>query len=180
MFDKGYRIEGIILKRKNYSEADKILTIFTKQKGKIICLAKGIRKISSKRAPSLELFNQILAFIVKTKGMDILTEVEAISCFPQIEKRLTKISNVYFIAELVDKLTAENQENILIYNLLLQTLKNIGKIDDFKEEDLVKFQIKLLTFLGFGLPPLINKNELNDFIERIADSKINSFRFLEN
>jgi len=55
---KSYKTEGIIIKRKNFGEADRILTIFTKNKGKISIVAKGVRKINSRRAPHIELLQK--------------------------------------------------------------------------------------------------------------------------
>ncbi|PIZ97846.1 MAG: DNA repair protein RecO, partial [Candidatus Levybacteria bacterium CG_4_10_14_0_2_um_filter_35_8] len=52
-----YKTEGIVIKRRNLGEADKILTIFTKRYGKIQVKAPGIRKINSRRSPHVELLN---------------------------------------------------------------------------------------------------------------------------
>jgi len=56
---KSYKAEGIVIKRKNFGEADRILTVFTKKYGKIKVLAKGVRRITSRRGPNVELFNQV-------------------------------------------------------------------------------------------------------------------------
>lgn len=178
MPDKGYRVEGIILKRKNYAEADKILTIFTKQKGKICCLAKGIRKINSRRAPSLELFNQVKAYIVKGRGFDLITDVETIKNFPKLQKKLTTISIAYYLVELIEKLTAENQENLPVYQLLIEILEKIEKKGNLNQPEINDFQKILLISLGFGLPKTVNKRSLDEFIENILNKRINSRRFL--
>ena len=178
MRSKGYKIEGVVIKRINFSETDKILTIFSKQKGKIVCLAKGIRKISSKRAPSLELFNCFKAYIAKGRGMDILAEVELVQCFPKLQEKLPAICNTYCLVEIIDRLTAENQRSLLIYNLLLQSLEKINKKGSLLKEEFIDFQKKVLTNLGFGLPLQINEQSLNWHIENIICRKINSKSFL--
>lgn len=178
MTEKGYRIEGIVLKRKNYAEADKILTIFSKQKGKIVALAKGIRRINSKRAPTLELFNQIKAYIVKGRGFDLITDVETIKNFSKIQKKLTTISVTYYLVELIEKLTAENQENLPIYRLLTEILEKIEKKGNLNQMEINDFQKILLVSLGFGLPKTVNQGSLDEFIENILNKKINSRRFL--
>ena len=178
MISRGYKIEGIVIKRINFSETDKILTIFSKQKGKMVCLAKGIRKVSSKRAPSVELFNCIKAYVAKGRGMDILTETELINCFPKLQEKLPAISNAYYLVEIVDRLTAENQKSLLIYSLLLQSLEKIDKKGNLLTEEYIDFQKNILTNLGFGLPLQINEQSLNWHIENIINRKINSKSFL--
>ena len=54
---RSFKAEGIVIKRSNYSEADRIVTIFTKKNGKIKVKANGVRKIASRRSPHIELFN---------------------------------------------------------------------------------------------------------------------------
>ncbi len=175
---KGFLIEGVIIKRINFSEADKIITIFTKQKGKIVCLAKGIRKICSKRGPCLELFNLIKAYVIKGKNLDLLTEVALIKSFPYLSKKLKIISNCFYLVELVDRLTAEHQENRLIYNLLLDFLQKVNNLGCLTEREIIDFQKKILIDLGFGLPRQINQQTLESHIENIINHKINSKSFL--
>ena len=178
MISRGYKIQGVVIKRINFSETDKILTIFSIQKGKMVCLAKGIRKVSSKRAPSVELFNCIKAYVAKGRGMDILTEVELIQCFPKLQEKLSAICSTYYLVEIVDRLTAEDQRNPLIYDLLMQFLSKIDKNGNLQTEEIIDFQKKILTNLGFGLPAQINKQSLEWHIENIINRKINSKSFL--
>ncbi|MBI2622470.1 DNA repair protein RecO, partial [Candidatus Microgenomates bacterium] len=71
---RSYRAEGIILKRTNFGEADRFLTVFSKRHGKIKILAKGVRRITSRRGPNIELFNLATLYIHKGRHLDILTE----------------------------------------------------------------------------------------------------------
>jgi len=71
---RGFKTEGIVLKRRNFGEADRILTVFTKDRGKISVLAKGVRRITSRRAGNVELLNRVSIFLHQTRGMPILTE----------------------------------------------------------------------------------------------------------
>jgi DNA repair protein RecO (recombination protein O) len=178
MTEKGYKVEGIVIKRINIGEADKLITFFTKQKGKVVCLAKGIRKIFSKRAPSLELFNQVSMYVVKGKSLDLIAEVKTLHNFSGLQKKLTLLSNVYYLIELIDRLTAENQENRHIYQLLLATLEQINKQQKVEENQIIEFQTELLTNLGFGLPTQ-SGNRLDWYIEKILERKINSKKFLK-
>ena len=54
---RSFKTEGIVIKRRNFNEADRIITVFSKRNGKINIKASGVRKITSRRSPHLELLN---------------------------------------------------------------------------------------------------------------------------
>ncbi len=173
-----YRIEAIILKRINYGETDKILTVFSKQRGKVCCLAKGIRKINSRRAPSLELFNQASLFLVKGKSLSLVTETKLLEDFPYLRKNFSLVRTAYYLVELINCLTAENQESLFIYKLLVNSLRRINERRKFGGTEIIDFQKSLLTHLGFGLPAKQDLSTLERHIESILDRRLNSEKFL--
>lgn len=144
---QGFRTEGIILKRKNFGEADRILTVFTRQRGKISVLAKGVRRITSRRAGNVELLNRVIMFLHQTKGMPILTEAKSIDTYPKLKGDLTLSTYTFHIIELVDKLTAENQENPLLYEMLAEVLSRLSKKP--RQIFIRAFEAKILSNLGF-------------------------------
>ncbi len=164
----GFSSEGLILKRKNFGEADKIITLFSKNHGKVVCVAKGVRKITSRRASSLELLNHVKMSLHETKGMPILTEAESQNTFPDLKEDLNKLSVAFLVLELVDRLFEEGQENKVVFNLLLDTISRIDQAETLYEAKKFQtsFQIKLLTQLGY-LPQLYNcSNCENKLIEQ--------------
>lgn len=85
-----YKTEGIILKRINLGEADKIITLYSRHYGKIRCIAKGIRNITSRKGGNLELFNRVAIFLAKGKNLDIITEVQLLDSFSGFRQDLKK------------------------------------------------------------------------------------------
>jgi len=141
------RTEGIILKRKNLGEADRILTVFTLHHGKIVILAKGIRRITSRRAGHVELLNRVIIYLHQSRGMPIVTEAKSLDTFSTLKNDLTLSSYAYHILELVDKLTAENQENPKLYEHLVEVLRRLSVNP---RQILVRaFEAKILSGLGF-------------------------------
>lgn len=169
-----YKTEGIVLKRKNFGEADKLLTIYTKHYGKIRAIAKGIRKTTSRKAGSLELFNHSQLFVAKGRNLDIITEAQTVNSFRLWRKNLTKVGVAYYFCELVDKLTPDIQPNRNVFALLKEYL---GKISGADLPALSRsFEEYLLDELGFGIPAEI-KNQpgsLKNYIESITERQINS------
>lgn len=144
---QGFKTEGIILKRRNFGEADRILTVFTPYKGKISVLAKGVRRITSRRAGNVELLNKVLMFLHQTKGMPILTEAKSLETHSKLKEDLTLSTYAYHILELVDKMTAEDQENRILYEHLVEVLNRLATNP---RQILVRaFEIKILSTLGF-------------------------------
>ena len=174
-----YKTEGIILKRVNYGEADRILTVFTKHYGKIKVLAKGVRRIKSRRGPNIELFNWVVLFLHKGKNFDLLTEAEVKNSLTSLKKNLQKVALAYYFCELVDGLCPQNQEHRKVFDLLLKTFDDltIGNSESVTAT-LPNFELELVRELGYWpkdkLPPL----DLGVFIEEILERKLNSPKFL--
>ena len=143
----GFKVEGIVLKRRNFGEADRILTVFTLQKGKISIVAKGVRRTTSRRAGNVELLNRVSMFLYQGKGMPILTEAESLETYPKLKEDLTLSTYAFHIIELVDKITAEDQENRILYQHLVEVLKRLS----LKPRQILirAFEVKILSGLGF-------------------------------
>lgn len=175
---RSYKTEGIVIKRRNFSEADRIITIFSKQHGKIQVKAVGVRKITSRRSPHVELLNRSLFTLYKGRNMSLLTEVSNFENYAEIKADLTKVGFAYHICELIDGLCAENQEHADIFDLLQNTLKRMSTGEDLAFI-IHEFEIELLTRLGFykssELPADFNTSEL---IEQILERKLKSKQIL--
>lgn len=171
---RSYKTEGIILKRTNFGEADKILTIYTKHYGKIKILAKGVRRITSRKGGNVELFNQVVIFAAQGKNLDLLAEVQVINSFKTWRKDLAKVSVAYYGCELVDRLTPEGQVHREVYEFLVDYLKKISHEDRLKLTR--SLEEKLLEALGFGVPEELKRrsDSLKAYIEEITERKINS------
>lgn len=174
MKQHSYSSDGIVLSRKNYGEADRILIIISKDYGKLSLLAKGIRKIKSKKRGHLEIFSKIKFSAVKGNGMDIMTEAETIDDFSGVRINLNKISLAYYFCEVVNKITHEDQQRSLVFSLLSLTLTELEQTTALKELRM-RFIYDLLTNMGYWPDDkkLIDADiVLDDVIER----KINSVR----
>jgi len=178
---KTYKTEGIILKRLDFGEADRILTLFTKHYGKIKIIAKGVRKTTSRKGPSLELFNQVVIFVARGKSLDIVTETEAINSFPALRKDLKKIGLAYQVCELVDKLTAERAENKEVFDLLKDFLSSFSftSTSNLEPQTSNDFALSLLQLLGFWPKDKpIGDTDLGRYVESLIEKKLKSKRFL--
>ena len=170
---RSYKAQAIILKRTNFSEADRLITVFTKRHGKLKLIAKGIRKLTSRKKGHLELFTHAQLQIAKTKSIDIITEAETINNFPQLRKNLNRVRIAYLLAELIDQLTAEGQEHTQVYDLLLHSLTILNS-QTAPKNFITNFEKQLLQFLGFGLPPKHDRASIEQHITSIIEKPLNS------
>jgi DNA repair protein RecO (recombination protein O) len=143
-----YRAEAIVLRRMNLGEADRLLTLFTPEWGKIRVLAKGVRKPTSRKAGHLELFTHSQLLIAKGRSLDIVTQAETISSFLPLRKDLTRTSYAYYLAELVDRFLEEGEESPALFRLLLEGL---GHLSEAPDPRLVvrHFELHLLGQVGY-------------------------------
>jgi len=143
-----YRTEAIILRRQNFGEADKLLTLYTPGLGKRRVLAKGVRKPRSRKGGHVELFIHSNLLIAKGKSLDIVTQAETIHSFLPIRRELLRTSYAYYAAELLDKFTEEGEENRPLFELLLALLSWLGDADDL-DLALRYYELHLLGYVGY-------------------------------
>lgn len=143
-----YSSEGIVIARRNFGEADRILVLYTKNFGKVSLIAKGIRRPKSKKRGHLEVFNNIKFQAVSGRGLDIITEAEVTDDFSEIRKSLKKISLAYYLMEVTGRITHDGEEKTEVYDLLLKTLQQLKSTKMLKKLRL-SFITDLLITLGY-------------------------------
>jgi DNA repair protein RecO (recombination protein O) len=146
-----YSAEGIVIKRINIGEADRVITFVSKYKGKFTAVAKGVRKVASRRAPNLELLNHIKAYFAVGKNLDVVTEVESLATFRNIKEDLFKLGFSFHLAEMVNEFLAEDQGGIEIFDLLLKTLGTLQVEENPNKSKILlhAFDIKFLDLVGY-------------------------------
>lgn len=173
------KTEGIIIKRRNVGEADRILTVYTKTEGKILIKAKGVRKITSRRSSHIELLNYTKLTLHKGKTMPILTEAQITEDFSSIKDDLKKTGFAYHVCELIDGLCAENQENTRVFFLLKRILDVIALGEDISAK-VYLFETELLKTLGFYPNRVSIQLNTAAFIEQILERKLRSKQLLSH
>lgn len=180
MEKKSYKTEAIILARRNVGEADRILTVFSKYYGKLRVVAKGVRRLTSRKRGSLELFNIVVIFLVKGKSLDIITEAETKDNFNQWKGDLLKVGIAYHLAEVVNKLTREEQEHKKVYELLHKAYSELENIDFWALHNFItNFKKQVLGELGFWGQGKEMGN-VDFYIEELIQSKLRTRRFLKS
>ncbi|OGM15552.1 DNA repair protein RecO [Candidatus Woesebacteria bacterium RIFCSPLOWO2_01_FULL_43_11] len=174
MTPRRYSDEGIVLARRSYSEADRIISILTKSHGRIVVLAKGVRKLTSRKRGHLEVFSQIKFQASRGKSLDILTEVETVNNFGEIRMDLKRTALAYFFMEVIGRTTHEGEPHRELYSHILENLrllKSERKLRTLKNN----FIVEVLTSLGFWPRGKVLPNP-QAVLESVTERQISSAR----
>jgi DNA repair protein RecO (recombination protein O) len=111
-----------VLRRTDFGEADRLLTVFTPERGKLRLVAKGARKPTSRKSGHVELFTHSQFLVAVGRELDIVTQAETVEPFLLLREDLIRTTYAYYVAELADAFTAEHDENRPLFELLKDAL----------------------------------------------------------
>ena len=173
-----YTAEAIVLKRRNVGETDRTLTLFTKQYGIVRVLARGVRKVTSRRAPHIEVFNHLIATIHKGQHQDTLTEVAPVETFEQVRHDLKRVGAAYYLCELIDGLLPVEQVHEDVFALLVEALTTLSKVGRERVDVLrARFAAALLTKLGYMASGKKYKdNDIDAYVEELLERRLKTVR----
>jgi DNA repair protein RecO (recombination protein O) len=123
-----YRTRGIILKKTDRGEADRIFVVYTQDFGKLEILGKAIRKIKSKLRGGMELFYLSEIEFIQGKTYKTLTNAILIENFPNIKKDLERLTITYKISEVLDNLIKGQEPDEKIWHLLTETFQKLNTL----------------------------------------------------
>ncbi len=143
-----YQTEAIIINRINLGEADRVLTIYTPNLGKIRAVAKGVRRPQSKLGGHVELLTHSRLMLARGRNLDIITQAQTINNFLPLKEDLERTASGLYVAELVNAFTAERAEDEELFHLLLDTLRHLSRSTNI-DAVLRYFELRLLAQAGY-------------------------------
>jgi DNA repair protein RecO (recombination protein O) len=143
-----YKTVAIVLRHRKLGEADKILTLFTANFGKLDAVAKGVRRPTSKLAGHVEPLTYSTFLVARGRELDIVTQAETLEPLTPLREDLERLGRGLYAAELVDRFTPDREESYPLFKLLLETLRRLATRDDL-DLTLRYFEMQLLDELGY-------------------------------
>ena len=142
-----YKDEAIVLRSIKLGEADRIVTLFARDAGKISAVAKGIRKTKSKFGGRLEPFTCVELVLYRGRNLDTVTQVDIVSSFQEVRADYARLTAASALVELVDKISPDREQALSVYRLLLAGLSGLA---EGKGATVVPgFVLKMLSLSGF-------------------------------
>ncbi|NLW44351.1 MAG: DNA repair protein RecO [Syntrophomonadaceae bacterium] len=143
------RTDALVLKSFDFKETDQILTIFSRELGKIPVVAKGVKKPQSTLRGLVQPFCYSQFFITRSGEMYLITQGRINEFFGNIREDLDKTLQAIYILELLDKSTVERDPNPPLLDLALQVLRYME--GNPKSSIYLRFfEIKQLGLVGFA------------------------------
>jgi DNA repair protein RecO (recombination protein O) len=143
---------SFILSKFDSGEADQIIVLYTREFGKLEVLARGIRKITSKLKPSVELFCLSNIEFVQGKNYKTLTDAYLIDKFKNIKNDLVRFKVIYQISDLINDLIKKQEQDIRIWRLILKIFYIVDKKEIPLEKILLMYHYlfwNLISLLGY-------------------------------
>lgn len=147
--ERTFRSEAIVLRRTDFGEADRLLTLYTREFGKLTAVAKGARKPQSRKTGHVELFMCSKFLFAKGRGdIDVITQAEMVAGYAELREDLVRATYASYVVELLDRFTVEHDHNSHIYELLANGLGWLATTDDLLL--IARFyELRLLGLAGF-------------------------------
>lgn len=146
---RSIRVDAVVLRHSDYGEADRLLTLYTRQRGKMRVIAKGARKIASRKAGHIEPFTHVRLQLATGREMFILTQADTVDAYLPLRDDLILTSHAAYALELLDRFTYEDEtEDAATFRLLTDTLSRLASGTDVWLV-LRFYEMRLLDQLGF-------------------------------
>jgi DNA repair protein RecO (recombination protein O) len=144
-----FRVEGVVLRHADWGETDRLLTLYTRERGKVRAIAKGARKIRSRKAGHLEPFTRVTLQLARSHDLPIVTQADTLDAYMLIHESLAKTGQAAYIVELLDRFTYEDDtENYRIFRLLTEVLSRLENEPD-PWLAVRYYEVRLLDLLGY-------------------------------
>ena len=170
---ESYSDIGIVIRSVDSGEADKFVTIITKNHGMGSFVARGARRPSSRKAPHLDLLNIVKFSAGRGESPRYINQAESLSFYPAIKSDFSKVGLSLTITEILSNTLPLDVEDREIYLSLETFLGSLEQVTDTKEINRLgrRFGLFLLRHLGYPAPKNLSEN-LSSYFETIMDRKI--------
>ena len=144
-----YRVEAVVVKGMDYGEADRILTLYTKEEGKLNVIAKGVKKLKSRMRGSVQPFSHSGFILYAGRGnLDTVTQADLIEPFNLLRNDLKRWAYANYVVESLNGLVPERLVQKELFILLVASLHLLAVYDP---KTAVSFwHVKMLSKLGYA------------------------------
>lgn len=154
--DRYLKTEALVMSSMRLREADRIVTFYTRERGRLSAVAKGVRRTKSRIGGRLEPFSLVHVVLYAGSGsLYTVTGVETVRSFQRVRESLERMEEGGRLLEAVGRLFPEEEGNAAAFNLLVRGVARLAAADDRPAAALAVLatRLKLLVALGY-LPEL--------------------------
>lgn len=145
-----YKLEGIVIRSMDYGEGHKIISIFSREAGKMSVMARGAKKLKSRHGAITQLFTYGQFVVYKNSQMGTLSSGEIIDANQKLREDLEKGAFAAYIAEMAEKLSGDMEPNAMLFEQLLAALRGIA---EGKAPDIITHMVEMKMLMLSGYMP---------------------------
>ena len=166
-----------MLKRVNTGEMDRVVTLLTPDQGKLVCVAKGVRKMSSSQRAYLEPGNHVSVLLIHTSSLPIITQTRLIDEFPSSKKDLPSMKRLAEVLEIIDVLFPEGVEEVELFDQLVAVLERLNQPQvNFKHiQDNLNDVLMQMGYQDFHETSF---DSILEHVSSVAERPLNSYKYL--
>jgi len=145
-----YKAEGIVLRRQAIGEADRTITLLTREYGKLRAVARGTRRATSRLGGRVEPYTHARFLLARGRSLDVIAQVEVVGAFSGIRADLLRSAYASYVVEVVDRLLPERDRQDEVFTLVLDVLAALEQAgEDEAEVQTLWFALRLASDLGY-------------------------------
>lgn len=142
------KLEGIVIRTRDYGESNKVVILFTRERGKLPAMARGAKKPKSRLAAATQPFTLGQYLCYTGTGMATLSQADILESHHHLRSDLVLTSYAAYWTEFLDKLTEEREPDPQTYHWLVQALQMLGEGVDPETLSRI-FELKVLESAGY-------------------------------
>jgi DNA repair protein RecO (recombination protein O) len=143
-----YRVEAVVLRHRDLGEADRVLTLFSREHGKLRASAKGVRKLKSRLAGHVEPLTLASLLLVRGRSLDIVSQAQALETYARVRGDLLATLHGLHMAELTDLFSEDYEPQPALFALLVDALRRLER-GEAQEPLLRAFEMGVLEAAGY-------------------------------
>ncbi len=144
-----YQADAVVLRRLDYGEADRILTLLTREYGKLAAIAKGSRRAKARSGSSLDLFARSQMMLAKGRNLDVVAQAERRGDVRNISGNLQRTAYACLVAEVADKVLEERHPVDDVFDLVVTTIERLNTPERSPRVESAWFLMRILELLGY-------------------------------
>ena len=162
-----YQADAVVLRRLDYGEADRILTLLTREHGKLSVIAKGSRRARARAANGLDLFVRSRMMLAKGHNLDVVAQAERFGDVRNICGDLHRTAYACLVAEVADKVLEERHPVDDVFELVVATIERLNAPERPPRAESAWFLMRILDVLGYQ-PQLLECAGCNEAVPEAA------------
>lgn len=169
-----------MLKKTDSGEDHQLITFYTREFGKLVGVAKSVKKSTSKQASHLEIFNLVDFRLIAGRAYPIVASAQSVETFRGLKNSLDKLANGFFLLEAFNRLVYDHERDTALWNFLVSALQELESSmrPEPAGDYLEKLKSRLLNVLGYAQD--WEKKEADYFLELLSQKRFLSLDFINS